>query len=160
MKDSVPRFNKSTESESNIECLNTIIRDLRSLVKVLQHELPVQPIAISTPWSQTSLLRMSETNEPRVKFNFINSDKNFFETTHVSETQYELEGLLEIRRHSPTTCEGILNSFVKKNQDNKINPKTKEFSRETSNVNESISSQNSLKDTKKPRVVLRAITKY
>lgn len=38
MKDSVPRFNKSTESESNIEYLNTIIRDLRSLISVLQHE--------------------------------------------------------------------------------------------------------------------------
>lgn len=57
---------------------------------------------------------MSETNEPRVKSNFINSDKVFFETTHVSETQYEFEGLLEIQRNSPSTCEGILDSFVKK----------------------------------------------
>lgn len=89
---------------------------------------------------------MSETNEPRVKFIFTNSNQ-IFETTHVSETQSELEGLLELRHNSPTSCEVIPDSFVKKkkNQDNKINPKTPEFSRETSNMNESKISRSSRK---------------
>lgn len=38
MKDRVPRFNKSVESESEIEYLNTVIRDLWSQINVLQHE--------------------------------------------------------------------------------------------------------------------------
>lgn len=38
MKDGVPMFNKSAESESEIEYLNTVIRDLRSQINVLQHE--------------------------------------------------------------------------------------------------------------------------
>lgn len=137
MKDKVPRFNKSAESESEIEYQNTAIRDLRSQINVLQYEaqkrdmdyfeckkqliscqrvilkckekeikslektqnshelrtflcdsgsqteLPVQPIATSTPWSQIPILRISESNEPRVKFSLTNSDQ----TTHVSTTQ-------------------------------------------------------------------------
>lgn len=56
---------------------------------------------------------MSETNEPRVKFNLTNSDQTF-ETTHVSETQSELESLRELRHNSPTTYKVISDSFVKK----------------------------------------------
>lgn len=56
---------------------------------------------------------MSETNEPRVKFNLTNSDQTF-ETTHVSETQSELESLRELRHNSPTTYKVISGSFVKK----------------------------------------------
>lgn len=89
---------------------------------------------------------MSETNEPRVKFNLTNSDQTF-ETTHVSETQSELESLRELRHNSPTTYKVISGSFVKKK---KINPKTPEFSREILNVNESsITSQNSRKHKEK-----------
>lgn len=88
---------------------------------------------------------MSETNEPRVKFNLTNSDQTF-ETTHVSETQSELESLRELRHNSPTTYKVISGSFVKK----KINPKTPEFSREIFDVNESsITSQNSRKHKEK-----------
>lgn len=72
-----------------------------------------------------SLLRISETNEPRVKFNLTNSDQTF-ETTHVSETQSELESLRELRHKSPTTYEVISDSFVKK-KNNKINQKLQNF---------------------------------
>lgn len=165
MKDGVPMFNKSAESESEIEYLNTVIRDLRSQINVLQHEaqkrdlndfecqkqliscqrvileckekeikslkitqnscelrtflcdsgsqaekFTVQPIATSTPWSQTPLLRMSEINEPRVKFNLTNSDQILETITHVSETQSELEGLRELRHNSPASCDVISDS--------------------------------------------------
>lgn len=56
---------------------------------------------------------MSETNELRVKFNLTNLDQTF-ETTHVSETQSELESLRELRHNSPTTYEVISESFVNK----------------------------------------------
>lgn len=133
---------KSLEKTQNSNELRTFLCDSGS-----QTELPVQAIATSTPCSQTPVLRMSETNEPRVKFNLTNSDQTF-ETTHVSETQSELESLRELRHNSPTTYEVISDSFVK-NLDNKINPKTPEFSREILDVNESsITSQNSRKHKK------------
>lgn len=114
----------SLEKTQNSHELRTFLCDSGS-----QTELPVQPIATSTPWSQTPVLRMSETNEPRVKLNLTNSDQTF-ETTHVSETQSELESLRELRHNSTTTIR-----FFKKKK--KINPNTPEFSRKTLNVNES-----------------------
>lgn len=38
MEDRLPRFNKTTESKSEIEYLNTVIRDRRSQINILQHD--------------------------------------------------------------------------------------------------------------------------
>lgn len=112
---------KSLEKTQNSHELRTFLCDSGS-----QTEIPVQPIATCTPWSQTPVLRMTETNEPRVKFNLTNSDQTF-ETSHVSETQSELESLRELRHNSPTTYEVISDSFVKKKTTAKLIQKLQNF---------------------------------
>lgn len=111
-----------------------------------QTELPVQPIATSTPWSQTTILRMSETNEPLVKSNLTNSD-HIFETTCFSNTKQVRGFMTQIRNTTPVVK--LYQILLWKNKEDKISPKTPKFSRETSNTNESIISQNLQKHKKK-----------